>query len=325
MTAAPSEAIKAAAAAAPCAAANALGASAPELAAFQDEPPQMRSGTVGKTGFLRMGFEHSGDRTILASIDRRAPYMVQRALYCDEEMPGLASVFLINTTGCVVQGDRLALDIMVGPRAQAHVTTQSATKIHTMDANYAAQTQTITLADDAYLEFLPDPVIPHRHARFISDTRISIAPTATILFSEIIQPGRTHHRPDECFGATVMSISTSGERPSGRSLFIEKLVIEPRRHPMRQTGVMDSFDVFGNVFVCTPKEKADRIFDRVGADVDPIGGMAFGACRLPNDAGLIYKVLGRETSQVKAKVREFWGIVREEVIGVGLPPPFLWR
>ena len=56
-----------------------------------------------------------------------------------------------------------------------------------MDANYAAQTQTITLADDAYLEFLPDPVIPHRRARFVSDRRISIAPTATLLYSEIIQ------------------------------------------------------------------------------------------------------------------------------------------
>jgi urease accessory protein len=313
------------AARAPWAAVDALGASAPELAAFQDEPPQMRSGTVGKTGFLRIGFEHRGNRTILANIDRRAPYMVQRALYCDQEMPDLACVFMINTTGCVVQGDRLALDIMVGPRAHAHVTTQSATKIHTMDANYAAQTQTITLADDAYLEFLPDPVIPHRRARFVSDTRISIAPTATILFSEIIQPGRRHHRPDECFGATLMSVSTAAARPCGPTLFIEKLVIEPQRNQMRQTGVMDSFDVFGNVILCTPKDKADRIFERVEADVDLAHGLAFGACRLPNDAGLIYKVLGRETAQVKAKVREFWGVVREEVIGVGLPPPFLWR
>lgn len=325
MTAARSEANKVMAAPVPWAAANALGGSAPELAAFQDEPPQMRSGTVGKTGFLRMGFEHRGNRTILANIDRRAPYMVQRALYCDQEMPGLASVFLINTTGCIVQGDRLALDIMVGARAQAHVTTQSATKIHTMDSNYAAQTQSITLADDAYLEFLPDPLIPHRRARFVSDTRISIAPTATILFSEIIQPGRRYHRPDECFGATVMSISTVGERPGGRALFAEKLVIEPERYPLRQTGVMDSFDVFGNVIVCTPKDKADRMFERVGADVDSARGLAFGACRLPNDAGLIYKVLGRETTQVKAKVREFWGVVREEVVGVGLPQPFLWR
>jgi urease accessory protein len=314
-----------AAATAPWAAADALGASAPELARFQDEPAQMRSGTVGKTGFLRMEFERRGARTILANIDRRAPYMVQRALYCDQEMPEMASVFLINTTGCIVQGDRLTLDVTVGSHAQAHITTQSATKIHTMDANYAAQTQTITLADNAYLEFLPDPVIPHRQARYASDTRIFVDPTATILLSEIIQPGRRHHHPDECFGATVMSISTVGARPCGPTLFIEKLVIEPQRYSMQQTGVMDSFEIFGNVILCTPKDKADRIFDRVEADVDIEGGLAFGACQLPNDAGLIYKVLGRETSLVKAKVREFWGVVREEVIGAGLPSPFLWR
>ncbi|WP_454624165.1 urease accessory protein UreD [Bradyrhizobium cenepequi] len=285
----------------------------------------MRSGTVGKTGFLRLGFEHRSGQTILANLQRRAPYMVQRALHCDEEMPDMAYVFLITTTGCVLQGDRLALDITLGPGAQAHLTSQSATKIHAMDTNYAAQSQTITLADDAYLEFLPDPVIPHRHSRFLSDTQISAAPSATLLFSEIIQPGRKHHHPDECFGATVLSISTSAARPDGRSLFAEKLVIEPRRYMMRQTSVMDTFDVFANVILCAPKDKAERIHERAEADVDLAEGVAFGACRLPNDAGVIFKVLGRETAQVKAKVREFWKLVREEIIGAALPPPYLWR
>jgi urease accessory protein len=305
--------------------AETLGASMPEFASFQDEPPQMRSGTVGKTGFLHLGLERRSGQTILANLERRAPYMVQRALYCDQEMPGLANVFLITTTGCLLQGDRLALDIVLGPRAQVHLTSQSATKIHAMDANYAAQSQTITLADDAYLEFLPDPVIPHRHSRFVSDTQISVAPSATLLLSEIIQPGRTHHRPDECFGATILSISTSAVRPDGRTLFAEKLVIEPLRYMMRQTGVMDSFDVFANVTLCTPKDKAERIHQRAGADVNLAEGVAFGACRLPNDAGLIFKVLGRETAQVKAKVREFWEVVRREVAGAALPPPYLWR
>jgi urease accessory protein len=313
------------AASAPWAAVEALGASTPELAAFQDEPLQMRSGTVGKTGFLHLGFERRDRHTILARIDRRAPYMAQRALYCDQGMPDLAWVFLITTTGCLLQGDRLALDVRLGAGARGHVTTQSATKIHTMDANYAAQTQTITLSSDSYLEFLPDPVIPHQGARFVGDTRISIEPTATLLFSEIIQPGRKHHHPDECFGATVMSISTSAARPDGCLLFTEKLLIDPQRHAMRQTGVMDSFDVFGNVILCTPKDCADRIYARVEPDVDHDRGLAFGACRLPNDAGLILKVLGRETAQVKAKVREFWRTVRKEVIGADLPPPFLWR
>ncbi len=54
-------------------------------------------------------------------------------------------------------------------------------------------------------------------------------------------------------------------------------------------------------------------------------GLAYGACRLPNDAGLVFKVLGRETAQVRAKVREFWGIARQEITGTELPPAFFWR
>jgi urease accessory protein len=310
---------------APWAAAEALGRSAPELAAFQDEPPQMRSGAVGKSGYLHLGFARRGRRTILADLDYRIPYRAQRALYCDEAMPDLAHVFLITTTGCLLQGDRMALDVALGEGARAHVTTQSATKIHSMDANYAAQTQSITLADGAYLEFLPDPIIPHRCSRFVSDTRITVAPSATLLYAEIIQPGRKHHHPEECFGAAVISMALDVARPGGGTLFTEKLLLEPQRYAMRQTGVMGPFDVLGNVLLCTPKENAERISQRVGADVDVVGALAFGACRLPNDAGLLFKVLGRETAPVKAKVREFWGVVREEIAGACVPAPFLWR
>ncbi len=310
---------------APWAVAETLGATSPELVAFQDEPRQMASGSIGKTGFLRLGFERRGQRTILADLDRRAPYMAQRALYPEEAMPDLAWLFMITTSGCVLQGDRLALDVALAAHARAHVTTQSATKVHSMDANYAVQTQTITLADEAYLEFMPEPLIPHRRARFLSDTRVSIAPTATLLCAEIVQPGRKHHHPDESFGATLVSLSLSAERPDGGALFAEKLLIDPVRRPVRQTGVMDSFDVLANVILLTPKDAADRVHARVDADVDLVNCVAFGACRLPNDAGLIFKALGRETEQVKAKVREFWAIAREEVTGTALSPPFFWR
>jgi urease accessory protein len=296
-----------------------------EFGGYQDEPPQMESGAVGKSGFLRLAFERRDDRTILADLASRAPYLAQRALHCDDALPDMAWVFTITTTGCVLQGDRLALKIAIGPGARAHVTTQSATKIHSMDANYAQVTQDITLDAGAYLEFLPDPLIPHRQARFASDTRITLDPTASLLCSEIVQPGRKHHHPDECFGATLLSLSTSATRPGGATLFSERLVIEPARHPMRQTGVMNGFDVFGNVILCTPADVADRIHARVEADVDLQQGIAFGACRLPNDAGLVYKVLGRETMQVRAKVREFWAVAREEIAGAAIPPPFFWR
>ena len=74
-------------------------------------------------------------------------------------------------------------------------------------------------------------------------------------------------------------------------------------------------------------KKSDQSSDptRTGGESSLARGLAFGACRLPNDAGLIFKVLGRETAAVKEKVREFWSIVREEVAAAPVPPPFLWR
>jgi len=296
-----------------------------EFAAFRGEPPQMHSGAVGKSGYLRLGFELRGGRTILADLDARTPFLAQRALHCDDMLPDMAWLFMITTSGCVLQGDRLALDVSVGPGARAHITTQSATKVHSMDANYAHQTQSFTVGEGAYLEFLPDPLIPHRQARFANDTRIVIDRAASMLCSEIVQPGRKHHHPDECFGATLLSLATTASRPGGQLLFSEKLVIEPLRFPVRQSGVMDSFDVFANVILCTPADVADRVHARVTAEVDVEKGVAFGACRLPNDAGLIYKVLGRETAQVRAKVREFWEVARHEITGAAIPPPFFWR
>jgi urease accessory protein len=292
---------------------------------LRDEPAQMPSGTIGKSGFLRLGFERRGDTTILADLDRRVPYLAQRALHPDEALPDLAHVFLITSSGCLLQGDRLSLEVALGPGARAHVTSQSATKIHSMDVNLALQRQSFTLDDGAYLEFLPEPLIPHRRARFLGDTRILVAETATLLYSEVIQPGRKHHRPDECFGVTLLSLATAASRPSGRLLFSEKLLVEPDRRPLRQTGVMGPFDVLANVVLLTAKENADRVEARIDARIDLEQGLAFGACRLPNDAGLIFKVLARVTAQAKAKVRDFWGIVREEITGTTLSPPFFWR
>jgi len=297
----------------------------PEFAGFCDEPLQMQSGAVGKRGFLRLGFERRGSRTILADLERRTPCLASRALHCDAAMPDMPWLFMITSSGCVLQGDRLHTDISLKAGARAHVTTQSATKVHAMEANYGLMTQVFTLEDDSYLEFLPDPLLLHRGARFASRTSIAIAPSATLLYSEIAQPGRKHHRADESLAVTLMALELAASRPDGKMLMSERLLLDPTETWPRQTGVMDGFDVFANVLLLTPKPSADRVSARLDAGVDSERGIAHGACSLPNNAGLIYKVLGRETAPVKEAVRAFWEIAREEIAGASIPPRFLWR
>lgn len=295
---------------------------APELASYQDEPPQMHSGSPGKNGLLNLTFALDGDRSVLARVDRRAPLHAQQALYCDEHLPGMPCVYMITTAGCVLQGDRFHIVITVGPGACAHVTTQAATKIHQMDANFAAQSQQLTLGDDSYLELLPGPVIPHRHSRFITHTQATVARSATLLSAEILLPGRKYHGDGELFEYDLYSSLVTATRPDHTALFTEKLVAQPWRQPVRQIGAMGKFDVFANVTLITPSHHADRIFEQASTGTD--AECMAGASRLPGDAGLSYKVLGTKTAAVQSKVRTFWALVRQQVAGAQLPPSRLW-
>ncbi len=302
-----------------------LGANAIELAPYQDEPPQMNSGAVGKNAFLHMGFERRGARTVMVNVDRRVPFLVQRALHWDIGMPDMACVFVLTTSGGTLQGDRYTMEIDVEAGASAHVTTQSATKIQSMDHNYAAQVQVLRLREGAYLEYIPEPIIPYRGSRFITDTRIEMHPSATLIYSEILVPGRRYHSPDEYFGFDVFSSTITGYTPEGSETYSEKFVLEPRKRPLRQLGVMGAYDIYANVMLLTPKASADAISAKIGADLHPQRQIAYGVSKLPNEAGLVFKILGDEVGPVKEKLREFQAIVREVVKNASLPPQFMWR
>jgi urease accessory protein len=295
-----------------------------ELAAYQDEPKQLPSGSFGKNAFLRLGFEPRAGRSVLATLHRRAPLIVQQALYWDEEMPGLPCVAIISNAGGILQGDRNVIEVALAPDAQAYLTTQSATRIHEMDANYATQTQDLVLGAGSYLEYIPHPVIPHRHSRFVQHTRIAIDATATLIYSEVLMPGRKYYGAGEVFHYDLFSSTVHAERPDGASLFTEKFVIEPARAGVARLGAMGAFHVFGNVVLLTPKVHADRLFEAIEPSFDRDAGLASGASRLPYDAGLVFKVLGMETAPVRAAIRRFWSLARQEVVGARVPENFLW-
>lgn len=297
---------------------------AKEMAPYLEEPKAMYVGAPGKHGYLRLGFElDSAGKSILRDLDRRHPLIVQQELYFDEGMPEMPCVYILSSGGPNVDGDRYRQDITVKKDAFAWVSTGAATKLAEMRYNYSGLIQNIVLEDNAYLEFMPEPVIPCRHTRFISDTRLCVAENATVFYSEIFMGGRKYYKEGELFQYDILSVCSHGERPDGTQLFREKFVIDPTVEHPRNLGVMGHFDVFANVLVMTPKDKADAIYDKTNVFIDK--KLAAGVTRLPNDAGLLYKVLGMEPGPVKKMVREFCSTVRQVVKGKPVPPEFPWR
>jgi urease accessory protein len=87
---------------------------------------------------------------------------------------------------------------------------------------------------------------------------------------------------------------------------------------------MGEFDVLASVTLAAPPPLAQAVFEHADAAIDSGAGYMAGASRLPNDAGLVYRVLGKETEPVTAKVREVWQLVRHEALGAAIPKPRSW-
>lgn len=297
-----------------------------ELTGFRTQPAQMRAAGPGKIGELRLGFSMRGGRSVLHDLYRVAPLLVQQALYWDEAMPELPICSIISVGGGILQGDRYRLQINVEDGACAQVTSQGANRIHQMDANYASQHLEVKLGAGTYLEYVPDFTIPYRDLRFINETEIVIEESATMLYSEMMMSGRKHHHSSERFGFDLLSMKVTARRPDGRRLFTDKVLIEKGNETIDFSAVMGGFDAFANVACLTPPETAARIHQRMDVNFPAERGRSIsGVSMLPNKAGLMFRAVGIESYDVRAEVRRFWQVVREEARGRTLPEEFLWR
>ena len=298
-----------------------------EMQPYLNAPRGMYVGAPGKHGYLRMGFELADSgKCIMRDLERRAPLIVQQELYFDENWPQLPCVYILSSGGANIDGDRYQQEISLAKDAFAWISTGAATKLSVMERNYSAMRQIINLDEGSYLEYMPEPVIPCRHTRFISDTAVTIHPTATLFYSEIYMGGRKYYGEGEMYEYDIMSVCCRARRPDGKELFREKFIIDPaRRLDPRQLGLMGAYDVFATVLVLTPADMAEKIYDNTPAFIDREKHIAAGITRLPSGAGLLYKVVGMETGPVKELVREFSSTVRQTVKGIPAPKEFPWR
>ncbi|MGL5007444.1 MAG: urease accessory protein UreD [Plesiomonas sp.] len=294
-----------------------------ELDKYRDEPKQMRSAAPGKVGELKLTFTKSGDRSVLSHLYRAVPLLVQRALYWDNEMPELPICSMIAVGGGVLQGDRYYIDVNVEEDACAHVTSQGANRIHQMDANYASQYQSITVAPNGYLEFIPDVTILYKKSRYISQTDIVISPGASMLYAETIMLGRLHYQ-QERMEFDLLSLLTRVKTPDGKTLFTEKILVEPAADAPEKLGEMTGFNVFSNVICLTPKEHADEIQREYNAFFAEDKSVYASISKLPNSAGLMLRVVGTESYLVREQVTRFWQVCRKVIKQRDLPRKFIW-
>lgn len=290
----------------------------PEIEAYLAKTRQHVVGKSGKVGILKLKLERDNatGKTVLEDQYCRVPLFIQRATYLEETLPAMAYIYIISPSGGILQGDRYRTDIALGKNSLVHITTQGATRIYKMENNYGTHIANIKVDEGAYLEYIPDQIIPFRNSRFYQDVELIVHEKATIIYSETIVPGRV--ASGEKFQYDICYIKTTARYQSGKPRFIDIVKLDPKKDDLRVDGILGNFEVLGTIYIVTGehyvKELLNEINERIkGFEIE--GRISGGISFLPGRQGIIVRLLGKTTGDVKNLIYEVVRIARKQIIG----------
>jgi urease accessory protein len=200
---------------------------------------------------LHLSFER-GKRgaTILRIKQQQPPWRVVRGFPTPS---GETLAHIHNVSGGVLDTDSLVCRIEVGASAQAQVTTVGATRIYRSRSacHAASQHSEVYLSEGAYLEYLPDPLIPFAGSRFRQTLSIVLGPRASLIWWERIAPGREASGEVFQYESLSSSLEVVAE---GEPVAIERWTLTPLVRDLHSVAMLGPFRHFASCYICRAGE-----------------------------------------------------------------------
>lgn len=274
-----------------------------EVARYGTAAHTLPVGSPGKVGILELDFalrgEGDGRRTELVHHFQKSPLQIMRPLYFNELRPDMPYTYVLTAGGGILHNDRQRMDLSFGPGTSAHVTTQAATKVYRMESGYATSLVNLEIDEDAYAEYLPDPLIPYEDARFYQRTGVTLAPSATLVAGETVYAGRLSRGERNAYAAYASDFEV--RRPGGAPVAFDRVRLVPRDGSVGGAAVLGGRDIVSSLYVLTAvrpaRDIAAALHDAVAAVVSESDDASarFGVTVLPGDAGAWMRFVGDDT------------------------------
>lgn len=257
-----------------------------------------------------------GGRTFLSGRRQRFPLRLTAPLYLDQALPGMAFVYVQNPTGGLFEGDDLTLSLTARPQAQVHLTTQAATKAYRAETTSARQRVELEAGAGAFVEYLPDPLIPHAGARVEQDVVARVHPEGAMILAETVTPGRV--ASGETFRYRSLSLSTRIARHDAREA-IDRLVLQPDELNPRSPGMLGSYSHLVSLFAVGPEDDAEPLAGSISDALEDVPGCLAATSILPSGSGVLARILAPSSIPAQRALRAAWGAARLGLAGAHPP------
>jgi len=285
-----------------------------ETLQHNEEIKQLGVGKAGKTGKLKivLGIESTSGRTRIKEKESTFPLSVQKEIYYDQFQPKMTHVYIMSSSGGILQGDKYMIDIILEKNTLAHITTQGATRIYGMNVSNAIQVMNVSLDDGAYLEFIPDQIIPYKDSRFYQEINFKVHDNATMIYSEIISPGRIGM--GEIFDYETCYLRSIGKNHKDELRFTDYTKIEPKKMNLQDFGILEHKQIMATMYILTKKDGVEKIIQTLENEIKNSLEIELGWSTMTKENGILLRILGNTTRDVIRLVYEITKTVRKIIL-----------
>ncbi|MHA4871029.1 urease accessory protein UreD [Duganella sp. PWIR1] len=264
---------------------------------------------------LTLGFADDAGTTRLFDKLHYGPLRVQKALYPEDGK--VCHAIIVHPPGGVVGGDRLEIDIGVGDRAHAFITTPGAAKWYQANSKVSRQTIHLHVNQDAALEWLPQETIFFDTANVVLEQHVELAAGATFLGCEILCMGR--RGSGEVFNSGSIR-QRSSIRRDGKLIWWEQGDLIG--------GRLDSPLALNGRTVCATLTAAGKtlpaaVINEIRADIAADGEHVFGVTQ--TKGVLVARHLGDDSETARRLMLTVWRRVRPHLLGRAAVTPRIWQ
>ena len=284
-----------------------------EVQKYDSEIKQLEVGKSGKVGILEIELKQGNNKTTITKQFSQVPLQIQRAVYPEESIPEMAYLYIISPSGGILQGDRYKIDVTLKNNSISHITTLGATRIYSMNSNLASQITNITVDDNCYLEYIPDQIIPYQNSRYYQKVNLNIHDEATMIYSEVLTPGRM--AMNEYFDYDVCYLRTYCKNQEEKFRCLENMKIEPKNQNLNSDGILGKNKIVGTVYILTKKDHITELENMINTNLEKLEEVSIGTSILPNESGIIVKIIGNNTEDIFKLIYRVLKITRKKILG----------
>lgn len=169
----------------------------------------------------------------------------------------------------------------------------------------------LNIGEGYYCEYIPDEIIPYSKSRFYQESKLWVHKNATLIYSEIIVPGRV--AKGELFEFDICYLRTLVTNNLNELRFVNTLKLAPKETKFGAIGIMEDFTILRSVYILANVDHSKNPKDDINSLVKNMGNIYGGATFLPEKQGVFIRLLGNTTENVrKDGIANIW---RKKIFG----------